>query len=53
MTVKVCKYKKCKNDVLPGEIYCKYHKRLREIELQGPAWLNAMIEEMKSKKRVR
>jgi hypothetical protein len=40
-----------RNDVLPAEKYCKHHKRLREIELQGPYWLNKMIEEMKLTKK--
>ena len=32
-----------RKDELPGEKYCKHHKRLREIELQGPYWINKMI----------
>lgn len=49
MTSRKCSYKKCRNDALHSEEYCKYHKRLREIEMQGPTWLNEMIEEMKKK----
>lgn len=48
MTLKKCSYKKCRNDASNSEEYCKYHKRLHEIEMQGPTWLNEMIEEMKN-----
>lgn len=49
MTSRICKYNKCRNDSLAEEEYCKYHKRLREIEMQGPLWLNEMIKEVKTR----
>ena len=50
MIEKTCSYEKCRNEALLDNQYCKYHKRLVDIENQGPHWLNEMIKEMKKKK---
>jgi hypothetical protein len=49
MTEKICKYVKCRLEAELEDEYCKYHKKLKEIEKIGPSWLNQMIEEMKLK----
>ena len=50
MESRICKYKKCRLEAEPQEEYCKYHKKLNEIEKQRPPWLKDMIEEVRVKR---
>ena len=44
-----CKYKDCRHDAEKDNDYCKYHKRMIEIEESTPEWLNEKINELKNR----
>jgi len=49
MSEKLCSYDHCRLEAEPDDEYCKYHRKLKEIEKLGPDWLNQLIEDMKLK----
>jgi len=49
MSEKLCSYDHCRLEAESDDEYCKYHRKLMEIEKLGPDWLNQLIEDMKLK----